>query len=194
LDHAYSIILGKSIHFNVVLVAQSNDDSSLVPLLTFIVFIILISVGSFLALRTYRRASQEANRSNNWPTVVGEIVSSTIGITNDGEGGVYYQPVITYSYNVGGRDYQANRVFVGHELAYDFGKKWTEETVSKYRVDTNIAVYYDPHSPEKAVLVPGITPQIKRIRFGMTIVCCFLAPFAFALSLLVAVVIQGIIL
>jgi len=163
-------------------------------IVTFAFFIILNSLVPLLARRFYRKTTQTARNSNNWPSVEGEIVSSSIGTRKGGEGGIYYEPLITYSYNVEGRDYQGNRVFIGHDLAYDFGKKWTEEKVSNYPIGTNMAVYYDPDSPELAVLEPGMNPQIRRLRTGLIAVSCFGMLFMLSISFVLAVIFSSIIL
>ena len=185
LDNAYSIVTGKSVHVNVVLEELSRDDSSSLFLLGFTVFIILISLGGLIALYFYRRSSQTARSSNNWPSVVGEIVSSFIGEQQTRDH-VFHEPIITYSYNVGGRDYQAKRVVIG-QWAHAGNLAWTEQKVQKYRPGKSVTVYYNPNSPEMAVLEPGMNPQIRSKWIGVSVCgCCFGVPVVLFISFILA--------
>jgi len=145
------------------------------------VFIILISLGGLIALYFFIRSIQTARNSNNWPSVVGEIISSRLGM-QQAEDGPYYTPIITYSYNVGGRDYQAKRVVIG-QWSHAGNKTWTEQKVEKYPPGRSVTIYYNPNSPARAVLEPGINSQILNLWFGITVVGVFLV---FVISLLLS--------
>ena len=118
------------------------------------VFIILISLSGLITLYFFIRSIQTARNSNNWPSVEGEIISSSLGM-QQATGKPYYEPVITYSYNVERRDYQAKRIVIG-QWSHVGNKKWSEKKVEKYPPGKSVTIYFNPISPEIAVLEPGI--------------------------------------
>lgn len=113
----------------------------------------------------------EGNRSNNFPTVQGEVTKSEYVIVQDDRHDFITRADLTYSYTVAGTDYSSETRTAGMEGAVASpgeARRWTNEFPLGAKVD----VYYDPAEPSKAVLRPGV----NNIAWWMTL---FGAVFAF---------------
>jgi hypothetical protein len=98
----------------------------------------------------------DAARSYNWPHVTGTITSSVarskIMRGRHGEF-IAHWPDVQYEYVVGDRPFVSDRIMFTHR---GFSKSETQSLVDTYPVNKIIAVYFDPRSPNSAVLQPGI--------------------------------------
>src|SRR5262249_40462685 len=65
---------------------------------------------------------------------------------------IAHWPDVQYEYVVGDRGFVGGRIMFTHR---GFGKSETQRLVDAYPVNKLIAVYFDPRSPEAAVLQPG---------------------------------------
>src|SRR4051794_5339513 len=52
---------------------------------------------------------RKAAASRAWPSVPGRIMTAGVEASSGSEGGTVYRTLITYSYMVGGQQYQSNR-------------------------------------------------------------------------------------
>jgi hypothetical protein len=100
---------------------------------------------------------KKAKTSESWPTAGGSIVSARLDQsthTEDEDGHTYtstsYRPVIEYTYEIGGKIYQGNRVFPGASMSYDHGT--AQGIVNRYQPGAAVTVHYDPADPTQAVL------------------------------------------
>ncbi|MFX0013325.1 MAG: DUF3592 domain-containing protein [Promethearchaeota archaeon] len=144
-------------------------------------YAIIFGLGGLLASFFFIRSLLEVKASTKWPSTEGKIISSFLDV-RQGEEGFYYQPVINYSYNVEGREYGATRVIIG-QLPMNTGKKWAHTVLDNYPMGKSVRVHYDPRSPTKAVLEPGMNSQYKILWF-LTIVIggLFLCIISFILT------------
>jgi hypothetical protein len=94
---------------------------------------------------------RQAKESPAWPGVPGTVTASATK-----KAGFRKVPNITYSYRVDDRDYTGRMV----SFATAFPGKETEEIVARYPVDTPVTVHYWPRKPERAVLEPGMNPNV----------------------------------
>ena len=62
-----------------------------------------------------------------------------------------YRAALQYSYRVGGKDYQASRIFWGGNEGRE---KHMASVVETYPAGSNVRVFYDPKNPAEAVLDP----------------------------------------
>ena len=113
-----------------------------------------IGVGFFIFGYIQRR---KAKVTEAWPTVSGTIVSARLDQhmrTERHDGHSYtstsHTPIIEYSYQVGQRAYQGNRVFPGATMSYDLGT--AQGIVNRYQPGMTVTVHYDPTDPTQAVL------------------------------------------
>ena len=92
-------------------------------------------------------------RSLAWPTVIGEVTDSDVEFFR-GRGSVLYTPRIRYSYQVGGRAYDGNRVVFGYPDYHT--RRGADSVIAAYPVGGTVRVHYDPSDPGSAVLRPGV--------------------------------------
>ena len=96
----------------------------------------------------------QASASTAWPQVDGRVRTSEVEYRTDSDGDGSYYAEVLYGYTVEGVEYYANRVAYG-----DFGSSdpgFAKRTVNRYPAGSAVMVHYDPASPERAVLEPGI--------------------------------------
>jgi hypothetical protein len=117
-------------------------------------FLIFFGVGAGLSYWGWT-ILQNAQASANWPSVQGQVTSSDVERSTDGEGGTSYQPQIDYSYTVNDQRYSGDRVNFGQN-SYS-SRRGAEEVAARYPVGQSVAVYYDPVEPDSAVLEPGVS-------------------------------------
>jgi len=95
-------------------------------------------------------------RSSRWPIVKGYIVSGEITKEyNENHSRTRFTPLITYSYEVNGKNYKNNRISTG-----DFGSgdvRDAQKVLDKYHTGLVVDVYHEPDKPENALLKPGIS-------------------------------------
>ena len=97
-------------------------------------------------------ATITGQRSKNWPTATGTIISATVKSAGSL---IYYRPIIRYSYTVQNALYENEILTLYGRLT--FGYKRAEEIVHKYLVKSSVLVYYDPRRPQLSVLEPGMS-------------------------------------
>ena len=100
------------------------------------------------------RAVGKAKAAETWPTATGRVLSCQVveEESTDREGGTttWYNPVVTYAYNAGGRDLTGQRLRFGN---YRSGsRKKAEAALGLYPVGANPMVRYNPEKPEECVL------------------------------------------
>jgi hypothetical protein len=102
----------------------------------------------------------KARESIEWPNLESTITSKKIGAESGGNNGraKYYWDIV-YQYTVDEMIYSSSQI--------SFGKiRFTDEKKAKKKLDDlgdTITVYYDPDSPEEAVLYPGVDNSWYRI-------------------------------
>lgn len=104
--------------------------------------------------------------SRRWSTTTGCITSSTLVAGQGLRTGPFLVPDIRYEHKVAGTRYES------HTVQFSYTAYQPAETTAKYTVGKQVTVYYNPHSPKKAVLEPGIPRgDVRRAAY----------PFVFAL-------------
>jgi hypothetical protein len=128
----------------------------MVRLLTipFFVFLILFSL-AWLALSLFVMRRSLGSRS--WPRTVGTVVSTEVKRTLTGGvpvDSVSYEPCVTYTYSVRGRQYQHDKLTaaVTPGIREPAG---AAAIVAKYPVGRQVTVFYNPADHGDAVLVAG---------------------------------------
>jgi hypothetical protein len=97
-------------------------------------------------------------KSRNWPTAPGQVMTSDLQKIVD-QDSVMYRAQVIYKYNVQGQEYVCGRVFFGDGLYSNLAVHAGKEVV-RYRQVKQVSVHYDPDSPNRAVLQPGINSMI----------------------------------
>jgi hypothetical protein len=104
--------------------------------------------------------------SNSWSQTQGVVVSTSIQRTSRVRGGICFNAVITYEYNIKGQTYGSN--FYDPRLETKCFRKRPDaaEFVARFGVGSRMPVYYDPKQPSLAVMKPGLRP-ITHVFFGL---------------------------
>ena len=123
----------------------------------FAVLFLIVGVGA-LSIGAY--VYWQAKASQNWPWVMGEVLSArvreTVETTESGRTISRYFPEVTYQYRVEGHTYQGKRIQFGGPLHTD--RETVEAWLQSYPVGGQVRVYYNPKRPQEAVLQPSSSP------------------------------------
>ena len=111
-------------------------------------------LGALLLWLGWRR-QQKVKASMSWPYVVGKVVAASVRqVVERGDAQTRdvtnYVPLVQYDYQVGGQNYQGNRLAF-QEKAYSSQKK-AFHLVAAFPAGNPVSVYYDPANPQNAVL------------------------------------------
>ncbi len=100
------------------------------------------------------RAVDRAKAAETWPVATGRILSCDIveEESTDREGGTttWYNPVVSYAYNVGGREFQSSRLRFGNYRSAS--RKKAQACLTPYSPGGSAPVRYNPEKPEECVL------------------------------------------
>jgi hypothetical protein len=92
-------------------------------------------------------------RAAKFPSVEGRITQSKVTSRRGSKNSTSYSPEVTYAYAVNGRAYTGTRI---HDGTKNSGRSAAEATVATYLAGSTVRVYYDPASPEYAMLQTGV--------------------------------------
>lgn len=137
---------------------------------------LLVAAGAFVAYFNQRR---DFKASASWPSIPGKIVSSNIiediERSRDDDGreteSTTYRPDIRFAYHVGDAYYTADTWKVGG-IVGSSSPKYAQGVVARYPAGRGVKVYYNPASPDVAVLDPAnrdgaALPLIFGLAFGL---------------------------
>jgi hypothetical protein len=103
---------------------------------------------------THLRAVGKAKAAETWPTASGKVTSCEVVVeeSSDREGGTttWYNPVVGYAYNVGGRELTGQRLRFGNYRSSS--RKKADAMIAPYAVGSSPTVRYNPEKPEECVL------------------------------------------
>lgn len=116
---------------------------------------ILIVVGCVLLIPVGYQTLQSARESSHWPRTQGVIDRSVVEVVEQRDGSNMYFARIRYTYTVGDSQYTGTRIRFGTENAGTVSSDQAERLTRRYPVTQIVDVYYDPASPEIAVLERG---------------------------------------
>ena len=106
--------------------------------------IILNTIFLIVIFYTRRKVAQV----ESWSSTTGTVTLSTIDVHKSGTRNSTPYPVVRYSYQVMGREYEANKIMPGAEI----GGSGAQKVIDHYPVGAQVMVYYDPQNPYEAVL------------------------------------------
>lgn len=136
----------------------------------------ILLVFLLVAIFEYYKFFKDGLQSENWPTALGHINSSTIK-THSSQEGTGYEPVIQYSYVISGVKYHSERIHVGSTgWAGLYGR--ARQMVARFRVGKTVKVYYHPQHPQQAVLIPGLQLGVTLVFLIPGIVLMIFGPIA----------------
>jgi hypothetical protein len=132
---------------------MNNQISLLIP------FILIAGAVLVIAIRDFLRG----RASENWPTVTGEVIESTVIIPTGSRR--TYAPMVSYRY-------QFNEVtLIGKRISFDSISRrpflgMAERVVESYQVSQSVQVSVSPADPRQCVLEPGVKPSTYLLMFG----------------------------
>lgn len=140
----------------------------------------LIMLLGAIAMLLGARQIYLAVRSNDWPHTTGVVTRAYVSPYAGNPRG-YYQAIVLYRYEVNGNTYTSRRI----RAVELFSNKPTEleDFVSAYRPGSDVVVYYDPGSPEYALLLPGLQGTLRE--FAAIIAGAFMLAAALLAKLLI---------
>jgi hypothetical protein len=97
--------------------------------------------------------------SRRWPQVEATIVVSDLQRSRDSDGGYFYRPEVSYRYSVDGKEFVGSRTRFGLTVATSWSAP-AVRVVQQYKVNSLVAVHYDPDEPEESVLENGIHAMV----------------------------------
>jgi hypothetical protein len=143
--------------FGELLPAQLTVNGEEVDPSIFLGLLFLFTASALLLVAVIRIKSGRASKT--WPATKGTILESynqhktfTIRLIGSNTGRKYV-PYIQYKYEVNGREYQSSSINSAPSWWVPPG---VSHRLAKYPQDKNVDVYYNPQSPEKAFLEPGV--------------------------------------
>jgi hypothetical protein len=140
-------------------VAEDRVDAStpiplgLVLQMRFLAWLVPVAfcTGAWIALAHGLGEQSLAHDSKTWPTTIGAVVSSDVGVTS-GRFSTSFEPHVTYTYTVDGRSYVGHIIRAG---GFSFGLRESAEFILAQYPRGGVSVRYDPDDPSRAVLEPG---------------------------------------
>jgi hypothetical protein len=100
------------------------------------------------------RAVGKAKAAETWPTAVGTILGAAVveeeSTDREGHTSTWYNPVVAYSYSVGGKSFESKRLRFGNYRRASRNK--AEAMLTPYRAGATAQVRYNPDNPEECVL------------------------------------------
>jgi hypothetical protein len=98
-------------------------------------------------------------RSASWPSTPGTVVSAKgdTSSRSSRSGGTDYRVMVAYAYEVGGQRFEGHRIAFGDNLWGNArSRAEMDQRVSFYHPGREVKVYYDPASPDRCTLTPGV--------------------------------------
>ena len=140
------------------------------PILSLQDVVIIVIVGAvlaaiaalFIGIGWYSR--QKVRASQAWPSAPGRVLASGVEVSSGNEGGNVYRAQITYSYQVGGREFRNNRRVFGDSVSSG-NRGAAERTAARFAAGSSVPVFYNPANPQDAVLER--TSGVAGLMFGM---------------------------
>ena len=139
---------------------------------SYVIFFTVAAV-SFFFFREAWRCVKMGKLALDWPVVPGVVTRLEIGISSSSryKGGNYYVD-IKYQYSVEGQ------ILVSEKMRTDscrevLRKAEVNDFKDKYSEGAQVKVYYNPDDPSVAVLIPGVSKNMRSnlIMFGSFSVC-----------------------
>jgi hypothetical protein len=104
------------------------------------------------------KAWKQYRKSKDWIPITGLVTATYLDETQTDDG-VTYQPVIKYTYQVMGENYEGSLISFGYKAASYVNMKKAEKAAARRPLGSQPTVYYDPNDPSQAVLERKFTPS-----------------------------------
>lgn len=101
------------------------------------------------------RLVREARACARWPRVEGRIVSAEATVIAREKDQRTYAPSVTYTYVVGGKRFEGNRLTLVPRNTISLGR--ARDMLAPFPVGATVGVFHDPKDPSRSVLVTTTT-------------------------------------
>ena len=132
-----------------------QSDGNLISLGT---FILLIGIGSVILSLLVRFSTapklKKAKASESWLPTEGTIISSKVATGQTVDANYHRGLEIWFEYAANGMKYKSNWFTVGNYLVNN-ARNALQKIADQYTPEQKLTVYYDPSSPENAVIMKG---------------------------------------
>jgi len=116
--------------------------------------LLLIAFGAGVPVTVYGvMLILDAWASEGWPTTSGRVIESRVTETRSRNSGTDYRAEITFEYEVDGAAHRSDR-WTFNNPKFNSSSE-ARAVASRYPVDAEVEVYFDPDDPSTAVLQPG---------------------------------------
>lgn len=121
-----------------------------------LIFAVIFGVLGVIFIIVAQSAKKKAAAAAAWPTVTGKVISVQVHEhkhydSEDHRTEYSYEPVVEYTYTVGGRQYSGSKISFG---ANRFDRNTAQKKAATYPQGASVTVFYDPSDPAKSVLEP----------------------------------------
>ena len=100
------------------------------------------------------RAVSKAKAAESWPTAMGKVSGCEVveeeSRDREGHTTTWYNPVVSYAFSVGGRQYESRRLRFGNYRSAS--RKKAEAALAGYCAGGTCNVRYNPQRPDECVL------------------------------------------
>ena len=135
--------------------SQASPTTATLRPFTYKSFRLAFLLSGLLSAYGAGRLALEIQRLRTWQPVPATVIGTDVRAVRGSRGFTNYQPLITYTYEVGGRIYTSETV---HALSESGSSQWAVNITSRYPPGLLTTAYADPNSPSKAFLIHELRP------------------------------------
>ncbi|HDS08103.1 MAG TPA: DUF3592 domain-containing protein [Bacteroides sp.] len=132
-----------------------------------VLFSLFVSLIGLVMIVSALLSMYKARKTEFWRQATGKVLESDVAKNIRSTGGntktTTYRPEICYNYQVDDQEYVSDRIGVTGSYSSSSPAKAYRIT-TKYPVDKEVTVYYDPNKPDQSVLETGVTKEIHTMR------------------------------
>ena len=132
-----------------------------------VMFSLFISLIGLVMIVSALVSMYKARKTEFWRQATGKVLESDVAKNIRSIGGntktTTYRPEICYSYQVDDQEYVSDRIGVAGSYSSSSPAK-AYRIATKYPVDKEVTVYYDPNKPGQSVLETGVPKEIRTMR------------------------------
>jgi hypothetical protein len=124
-------------------------------------FGLVFGIGGIVVFFIAAKSRKSASLARSWSITEGSLLSASVKLRSSsvsvkGTPRKSYEPVAHYSYEIDGKQYKGNRIYVSD---YSGAKSKAQTIVDKLKSTPKLTVRYNPDNPKEAVLdakAPGM--------------------------------------
>lgn len=120
---------------------------------------VFLLFGVLLIVVGYRKFVQ-GQASNQWPSVVGQVVFTNVErvwdtSSSDDRSDMNFRPIVKYQYKVGEQVFDSDQRDIAGSVHQTSDASKAQAEIERFPVGSPVTVYYDPKDPKTGVLERG---------------------------------------